>query len=98
VSEGYLGPTRFKSDELPRIIAELKELYTHALPNLFHCLKPKGTLVIALPKHNHRDSQKVLQYLIDTCEKSGYTLAQSPLEYSQPNARVKRVILMLAKQ
>lgn len=98
VSEGYLGPTRFSNEEIPAIIASLQQLYEQALPNLYHCLSPKGRLLIALPKHHHKDSQKMLQYLIDTCENSGYTLAQSPLEYSQPNARVKRVILMLDKQ
>ena len=98
VGEGYLGPSRFNKEDLPEIIEELRLLYSKALPNLGHWLRKNGSLVIALPKFNHPESQKMHAFLIDTCRESGYTFTTKPLEYSQLNARVKRLIYILEKK
>jgi tRNA G10 N-methylase Trm11 len=98
-TEVYLGPPKIPAgNELIRLIKDLEQLYQRILPHLKDLLIVRGRLVIALPKFDHPESVKSLQFLIDTCENSGYTLISGPTLYSHGRALVKRAIYILEKK
>lgn len=97
ISEGYLGPARFESDQLSGIVDELGLLYSRALPNLSNWLKPGGRLVLALPFFQTPPQPDFQQKLIDTATNAGYTFAMKPVTYGHSKARVKRTIFVLDK-
>lgn len=95
VSEGYLGPSNFNAEEIPRIVESLTNLYKKSLVNLATWIKPGGKLVIALPDFSTPVSDQMHQVLIDTCREAGYTFSVKPLNYGHIGARVKRKIYIL---
>lgn len=93
ISETYLGPSNFQWQDIPKIISDLKNLYSDSLTNLKTFLKPKARIVMAFPNFvNHSASRELHKFLIDTSQESGYTLPIKPLDYGQVGARIKRKI------
>lgn len=92
VFEGDLGkhhPSDLKTETL-----RLASLYKKIFISLKTSLKQSGTVVAALPDYGKKSSD-LRSYLIDTCEKSGYTLVHAPIVYGHKKAFVHRLLLVL---
>lgn len=99
VTEAYLGPSKFESGQIDAILAQLSQLYTKCLVQMFDVLKDGGRLVIALPEFpKSKSSVSFHQGIIDTIAQTGYTQHLKSLEYSQEGARVVRKIYILDKK
>lgn len=99
VTETDLGPpVRLTDEKMVIIYQNLFHRYQQIFSHLIHILKPNSKFVAALPIFPHKNSQKMLNELIDTCEKSGYTLSVKPTTYSKPHARIKRAIIVINKK
>ncbi len=100
VTEPFMGALFDKHHSLtPQKLANnikgLQKLYTGALKNWHHILRPESRVVMIMPEF-HLFNQIWSLPLIDTCENLGYNkLAE--LSYSKPQAVVVRKILVLQK-
>lgn len=75
----------------------LEKLYIGSLKDWFSILKPGGRIVMAFPEIEFEGKKYSVKKVIDTCENLGYTLTLGPLEYSRPQAVVKRKIYVFKK-
>lgn len=107
VTEPFMGDTQLlvqrhdtdmKPDEVKNIIKGLEKLYIGCLRNWHSVLKPSGVIVMALPKIHTRRNEYFVKKVIDTCENYGYTIETGPLEYSRPQAVVRREFYIFRKQ
>lgn len=98
VTETDLGPEKkLTPDEIKSQTTKHHNFYSQVMSHLGK-LQPAGSsLVIALPQYRHPSSENSISSLIDTCEKSGYTLLTGPITYSKPRAQVKRAISVLIR-
>ena len=93
VTEVYLGPPKFEKD-LPRIKADLQDLYFRVFEDFKRILKPKAKLVVAFPawklKKNiiHLDIRQELLNM-------NYQFFAEPVIYGRPDARVLREIYFM---
>ncbi|MBI5619988.1 hypothetical protein HY950_03435 [Candidatus Gottesmanbacteria bacterium] len=103
VTEPFMGSTRLggnnpirpitQSDQLKtikNIIKGLEKLYLGCLKDWHKVLKPGGRLVMTLPAFQIGERTMFVKRVIDSCENLGYTKLLGPLEYSRPQAVVKR--------
>src|SRR5439155_3174172 len=97
VTEPYMGKTsvgaresRVTSDEIKNTIKGLEKLYIGCLRDWNRILKPQGVVVMALPMYVVGEKSYFVKKVIDMCETLGYTIIAGPIEYSRPQAVVKR--------
>ncbi len=97
VTEPFLGNTQRGDRPVKNIIKGLEKLYIGCLKDWHHVLKPKGKVVIALPQYAIRGKTYFVKNVIDRCENLGYTVVHGPIEYSRPQAIVRRQFFVLTK-
>ncbi len=103
VTEPDLGPNTTQNINSKQL-ADLEKLYLDCLTNWKNILEPSGRVVIALPSFVisgnsfpiHLNSILV-QEIIDKAKIMGYSLLAGPLEYSRPQAKVRRNICVFQK-
>lgn len=80
------------------IVKGLEKLYIGALRDWAHVLKSGGNIVIALPKFEVKGRTYFVKKVVDNCENFGYTPIVGPIEYSRPQAVVKREFYIFQKK
>ncbi len=107
VTEPYMGPAfggNFpinKSDQykkIKNIMKGLEKLYIGCLKDWQKVLKPGGKVVIALPKYAVDKKTYFVKKVVDNCENLGYSKILGPIEYSRPQAVVKREFFVFQKK
>lgn len=96
VTEPYLGPSDIKPP-IENIIKGLEKLYLGCLKDWLKILKPKGKIVMALPEYHVNKKSYFVKKVIDRCETLGYTTLAGPIEYSRPQAIVRRKFFVFQK-
>lgn len=99
VTEPYMGPTSLSAGkrnptEVKNIIKGLEKLYIGCLREWVKILKPQGVVMMALPMYQVGGKTYFVKKVIDMCETLGYTIEAGPIEYSRPQATVKRVFYL----
>jgi len=107
VTEPFMGSTRLggnnpisQSDQLKTIkntIKGLEKLYLGCLKDWHMVLKPEGRIVMAIPGFHIGDKMLYVKNVIDRCEILGYTKLLGPIEYSRPQAVVRRQFFVFQK-
>ena len=93
-----LGEKRITDGEKIRgIVKGLEKLYIGALRDWTRVLKSSGKVVIALPKYDVQGRTYFVKKVVDNCENFGYTSIVGPIEYSRPQAVVKREFFVFKK-
>ncbi|MBI3956019.1 methyltransferase domain-containing protein [Candidatus Gottesmanbacteria bacterium] len=95
VTEPFMGPTVVETENVKNVIKGLEKLYIGCLREWHKILKPKGHIVIALPEYAVGGKTFFVKTIIDRCENLGYTVTLGPLEYSRPQAVVRRKFFVL---
>ena len=102
VTEPFLGSTeigdkRHLQEKVKNMIKGLEKLYIGCLRDWQKILKPGGKVIIALPEYRIEDKMFFVKKVIDRCENLGYTTLHGPIEYSRPQAIVRREFFVLQK-
>lgn len=102
VTEPYMGPTKLSGresrDDVKNIIKGLEKLYIGCLRDWHKILKPTGVVMMALPVYVTHGNTYFVKKVIDMCEMLGYTIQTGPIEYSRPQAVVKRAFYLFKKK
>lgn len=107
VTEPFLGSTeigdtrpviRDKQEKVKNMIKGLEKLYIGCLRDWQKILKPGGKVIIALPEYRIEDKMFFVKKVIDRCENLGYTISYGPIEYSRPEAVVRRQFYIFRKK
>lgn len=105
VTEPFMGETIDKKDipglrpeRVKNILRGLEKLYIGALKEWTHILKSNGTIVMAMPAYDLGRSVMRVKNVVDRCESLGYTLLTGPIEYSRPQAIVRREFYVFKKK
>lgn len=85
------------AEDIRNVIRGLEKLYIGCLRDWQKVLKPGGRVVMALPKWVWNKQEFFVKKVIDSCEKLGYTVTVGPIEYSRPQAVVKREFYIFEK-
>lgn len=89
---GKLNPSKVKNT-----LKGLEKLYIGALREWAPIIKSGGKIVMAMPAYvMERDVMRV-KNVVDRCESLGYTLITEPIEYSRPQAVVRREFYIFKK-
>lgn len=96
VTEPYLGPSDIKPP-MENIIKGLEKLYIGCLKDWYRVLKPGGKIVMAFPEYHIKGKTYFVKKVIDRCETLGYTTLAGPIEYSRPQAIVRRQFYIFRK-
>ncbi len=107
VTEPYMGTTKvsekrqlrslWKIKSIQNLIKGLDKLYIGCLREWHTILKVGGVVVIAMPSFRIGDEELFVKTVVDRCENLGYTLLDGPIEYSRPQAVVRRNFYVLRK-
>jgi len=113
ITEPFMGTTRLggndtlrlrsgqafqmANDKLKNTIKGLEKLYIGCLKDWRRVLKPLGKVVIALPQYAIGPKTYFVKKVVDNCENFGYTRLVGPIEYSRPQAVVKREFFVFQK-
>lgn len=100
VTEPFMGSIeiRDKSEKIKNMVRGLEKLYIGCLKDWNNILKPEGKIVIALPEYAICGRTYFVKKVIDRCENLGYTTLAGPLEYSRPQAIVRREFYIFQKR
>lgn len=109
VTEPFMGSARVSGNypiiqlsnsqinEIRNIIKGLEKLYIGCLKDWHSVLKYGGKVVIALPEYAIGRQLFFVKKVIDKCENLGYTVLAGPIEYSRPQAIVRRKFFVFQK-
>lgn len=97
VTEPFLGNVSFDQRNIQNIIKGLEKLYLGCLKDWRKVLKTGGRVVMALPKYVVNNREYFVKTVIDRCEILGYTTLLGPIEYSRPQAVVRREFYVFKK-
>jgi len=103
-TEPYMGATNIvnrpdvKPESVKNIIKGLEKLYIGCLREWSKILVPKGKVILALPSYSVLGRTYFVKKVVDMCENLGYTIVVGPIEYSRPQAVVKREFYILEKK
>lgn len=97
VTEPFMGSPNLKIENIPNVIKGLEKLYIGCLRDWQKVLKPEGRVVIALPKYAISGKTYFVKKVIDMSADLGYTVRTGPIEYSRPQAVVKREFFVFTK-
>ncbi len=78
-------------------IKGLEKLYIGCLKDWHGVLRPRGIVIISFPEFVAGGREFFVKKVIDMCENLGYTVEQGPIEYSRPQAVVRRKFYILRK-
>jgi tRNA (guanine10-N2)-dimethyltransferase len=84
-------------DQAKNTLKGLEKLYIGCLREWATLLKPGGKMVIALPAYDLGRNVMGVKNVVDRSESLGYTLEAGPIEYSRPQAQVRRQFYLLKK-
>lgn len=105
VTEPFMGdPTiggkqkQLAVDQVKNTLKGLEKLYIGCLREWVHCIKSGGCVVIALPEYAIQGRTYSVKNVVDRCEILGYTLGAGPIEYSRPQAVVRRMFYVFIKK
>ena len=105
VTEPYMGEliddkkrTRLTPDRVKNTLKGLEKLYIGSLREWATLVKPGGRVVMALPAYVTPRGIMRVKNVIDRCEILGYTLLTGPIEYSRPQAIVRREFFVFEKK
>lgn len=105
VTEPYMGSVleqkddqRLTPDRVKKTLKGLEKLYIGSLREWMPVLKSKGRVVMAIPAYVTPRGIMRVKNVIDRCEILGYTLLTGPIEYSRPQAIVKREFFVFEKK
>ena len=104
VTEPFMGATsivnhpQVKPEAVKNIIKGLEKLYIGCLREWAKILIPKGLVILALPSYTVLGRTYFVKKVVDMCENLGYTIVVGPIEYSRPQAVVKREFYILKKK
>jgi tRNA G10 N-methylase Trm11 len=79
------------------ILKGLEKLYIGCLRDWQKVLGEKGIIVIALPEYRVGGRSFFVKRVVDSCETLGYTCLAGPIEYSRPQAVVRRQFFVFQK-
>lgn len=104
VTEPFMGSTRLGQEgarlgarQVANILKGLEKLYIGCFREWAAVLRPGGKLVIALPRIVFGARQQSVKKVVDICENLGYTALIGPIEYSRPQAVVRREFYVFQK-
>lgn len=103
VTEPFMGDSNIKNQiqikpqEVKNRIKGLEKLYIGCLKDWHKILKTRGVVVMMLPQYVIGGREYFVKKVIDMCENLGYTILTGPIEYSRPQAVVKRLIYVFQK-
>jgi tRNA G10 N-methylase Trm11 len=104
VTEPFMGSTQIvhqpsvTREQVKNIIKGLEKLYIGCLREWHPCLRKNGLVVIALPSYTVSGFTYFVKKAVDMCENLGYTIEVGPIEYSRPQATVKREFFVFRKK
>lgn len=105
VTEPFMGElidekdrTHLATDRVKNALKGLEKLYIGALREWATLIKPGGRVVMAIPAYVTPRGIMRVKNVIDRCEILGYTLLTGPIEYSRPQAIVKREFFVFVKR
>jgi len=87
----------FSEHTAKNILKGLEKLYTGSLKSWKKILVPNGRVVMAMPVYMTKRGEMRVKNIVDRCENLGYTLCIGPIEYSRPQATVKREFVVFEK-
>ncbi len=105
VTEPFMGSTRLGGNNdqphqlqtVKNTIKGLEKLYLGCLKDWHRVLKPGARVVMAIPGFQIGAKFMVVKNVVDRCENLGYTKLAGPIEYSRPQAIVKREFYIFQK-
>lgn len=99
VTEPFLGKqtNRISEHDTKNILRGLEKLYIGCLKDWKKVLKPKAKVIMAFPEYHVGSKTYFVKKVIDTAEPSGYTTLAGPIEYSRPQALVRREFYIFQK-
>ncbi len=103
VTEPFMGSTAIAKQpdvdvtRVKNVLKGLEKLYIGSLKEWSKILKPQGIVVMAFPIYVVGAQNYTVKKVIDMCETLGYTIEVGPIEYSRPQAVVKRGFYVLRK-
>jgi len=105
VTEPFMGDPSFGGKHatvthelVKNTLKGLEKLYIGCLREWTHVLKSGGQIVIALPEYSVQGRVLTVKSIVDRCESLGYTLVAGPIEYSRPQAMVRRQFFVFKKK
>lgn len=100
VTEPYMGDAGATHHEsrIKNVVKGLEKLYIGCLRDWHGILKKNGIIVMALPFYDIHGKTYFVKKVIDMCEMLGYTTLAGPIEYSRPQAMVKRLFYIFRKK
>ncbi|MBI5613605.1 methyltransferase domain-containing protein [Candidatus Gottesmanbacteria bacterium] len=103
VTEPYMGSTgigegSLSIEKVKNIAKGLEKLYLGCLKDWQIVLKPQGIVVIAIPRFYFSGRVFYVKNVVDRCEMLGYTTKAGPIEYSRPQAKVRREFFVFEKK
>jgi len=106
VTEPFMGSTAIAhnrqgteriSVNVKDVIRGLEKLYIGCLKDWHSVLKDGGLVIIALPLYAVGGREYFVKRVIDTLDRLGYTTVVGPIEYSRPQAVVRRRFFVFRK-
>ena len=97
-TEPYMGRPGTRIDRLPDLAKGLMKLYLGCLKDWFKFLKPSGRIAMIFPVFEYQGRQYKTSAVIDDPKLIGYNTVARGLMYSQPEAKVRREIVVLEKK
>lgn len=85
------------ADRVKNIIKGLEKLYIGCLKDWAKVLRVGGRIVVAFPAYVVGGRVLSVKKVVDRCESLGYTLLTGPIEYSRPQAVVRREFYIFTK-
>lgn len=105
VTEPFMGEQmklvegeKIPSSRAKNIIKGLQKLYIGCLKEWAKILVPGGRVVMAMPSYMTDRGPMVVKNVVDRCEILGYTHLAGPIEYSRPQAIVRREFYIFQKK
>ncbi len=105
VTEPFMGATHIgerpgdaSPTKVSNIIKGLEKLYIGCFKDWHRVLDNKGIVVIALPEYRIGGRSFFVKRVVDSCETLGYTCLAGPIEYSRPQAIVRRQFFVFQKK
>lgn len=87
----------FTPERVKNVLKGLEKLYIGALKDWSPVMKKGGRIVMAMPAYATQRAVMRVKNVVDRCESLGYTLMAGPIEYSRPQAVVKREFYVFQK-
>jgi tRNA G10 N-methylase Trm11 len=85
------------ADRVKNIIKGLEKLYIGCLKDWAKVIRVGGRIVVAFPAYAVGGRVLSVKKVVDRCEGLGYTLLTGPIEYSRPQAVVRREFYIFTK-